>query len=72
MRRIKASIIAIMALFSQVDFRKKRRVHISLKRNKHRRLFAVLEFLFDVRTNGDGTVTLHLKQRPKANYERGL
>jgi len=72
MRRIKATIIAVMALFSDVDFRKKCRVHIGLKRNNHRRLFAFLEFIFDVRTNGDCTVTLHLKQRPKANYERGI
>jgi hypothetical protein len=72
MRRIKAFIIATMSLFSNVNFKPKRRVKINIQRNKHRRLFLFLEFIFDVRTNGDGTVTLNLKQRPKANYERGL
>ncbi|MDP1675704.1 MAG: hypothetical protein Q8L88_02470 [Bacteroidota bacterium] len=72
MRRLKSFIIATMSLFSSVDFKKKKRVKINLKRNDHKILFSILDFIFDVRTNGDGSVTLNLKQRRKANYERGL
>jgi hypothetical protein len=72
MRRLKAFIIAIMSLFTDVVFKKKKRVKINLKRNDHKVLFSILDFIFDLRTNGDGTVMLNLKQRAKASYERGL
>lgn len=72
MRRLKAFIIATLSLFYQTIFLKKKRVQIHFKRQEHRVLFWFLDLIFDVRRKPNGEVWLNLKQRAKANYERGL
>lgn len=72
MRRVKAFIIATVSLFYQTVFLKKKKVQIHFKRQEHKILFSLLDLFFDVRRKANGEVWLNLKQRTKANYERGL
>ncbi|MBI2427521.1 MAG: hypothetical protein HYV29_01740 [Ignavibacteriales bacterium] len=72
MRRLKAFIIATFSIAWVVEFKKKKRVQIHFKRNEHKVLFRFLDLFFDVRVKPNGEVWLNLKQRVKANYERGI
>lgn len=72
MRRIKSFIIATLSLQWAVEFKRKKRVQIHFKRREHKILFWFLDLFFDVRVKPNGEVWLNLKQRTKANYERGL
>ncbi len=72
MRRIKAFIIASCSLQWAVNFKRKQKVQIHFKRQDHKLLFWFLDFIFDIRRTPSGEVWLNLKQRRKANYERGL
>lgn len=72
MRRIKAFIIAAVSLFGDVVFKRKQRVLIRIDHRKHRRFVGFLDLFFDVRRRPNGNIQLRLKQRRKANYERGI
>lgn len=72
MRAFKAMVIAFVSIFHQTIFQRKKRVQIHFKRQEHKVLFWFLDLFFDVRIKPCGEVWLNLKQRPKANYERGI
>jgi hypothetical protein len=71
-RRIKAFIIAACSMFWIVAFKRKNTVRLGFNRNRHKFLFGLLDLVFDVRVRHNGEVFLNLKQKRKANYERGI
>jgi hypothetical protein len=72
MRRIKAFIIASASLFGSVIFKRKQRVVLNISWREHNVFVHFLDLIFDVRRKPCGKIELRLRQRRKANYERGL
>jgi hypothetical protein len=72
MRRFKAFIIATISLFDDVKFKRKQKVAIKIDHRNHPILMAFLDLFFDLRRWPSGKTELWLKQRRKANYERGI
>lgn len=70
--RMKAFIIATISIFSEVIFKRKKIVHLKIKIANHKLFFSFLKIMFDARIKPNGDIFLNLRQRRKANYERGI